>query len=189
MGPRLMGIKKVSRAFIGLNPYGSRKTLRNWLTALQLLPATEWCDWSKFCMVQHKTRRNWTTMLKKWNLKLVTRLSASPGTQCLFASFMTQWSPASYYTYDLVEDNLVSVVCARCGKKEPAGDFASKRKSAAKAKSSLDCRNFGNSYRKRGPISQDNTSTAGSRVTPAAIQHDHRSQGRVGETVSLTQII
>ena len=48
--------------------------------------------------------------------------------------------PAS--TYDLVEDNLISVVCARCGDKKPAGDFVSKRKSAGKAKNCLDCRNF-----------------------------------------------
>lgn len=60
-----------------------------------------------------------------------------------FHIFRDIMSPASIILMIWLNDNLVSVVCARCGGKEPAGDFASKRKSAGKAKNCLDCRNFG----------------------------------------------
>ncbi|EXU94986.1 PIF1-like helicase [Metarhizium robertsii] len=44
-------------------------------------------------------------------------------------------------------------------------------------------------YRRGGKDSQDNPSTAGARVKLAAIQRDHRSRRRAGETVSLTPSI
>jgi hypothetical protein len=44
-------------------------------------------------------------------------------------------------------------------------------------------------YRKGGKDSQDNPSTAGARVKLAAIQRDHRSRRRAGETVSLTPTV
>ncbi|KJK85270.1 hypothetical protein H633G_10889, partial [Metarhizium anisopliae BRIP 53284] len=44
-------------------------------------------------------------------------------------------------------------------------------------------------YRRGGKDSQDNPSTAGARVKLAAIQRDHRSRRRAGETVSLTPTI
>ncbi|KJZ69841.1 hypothetical protein HIM_10769 [Hirsutella minnesotensis 3608] len=44
-------------------------------------------------------------------------------------------------------------------------------------------------FHKGGKVSQDDPSTAGARVKQAAIQRDHRSRRRAGETVSLTPSI
>ncbi|KAK8912669.1 hypothetical protein VCV18_012348 [Metarhizium anisopliae] len=54
---------------------------------------------------------------------------------------------------------------------------------------SLDYAYLANRYRKGGKDSQDDPSTAGARVKLAAIQRDHRSRRRAGETVSLTPTI
>ena len=54
---------------------------------------------------------------------------------------------------------------------------------------SVDHAYLANRYRKGGKDSQDDPSTAGARVKLAAIQRDHRSRRRAGETVSLTPTI
>ncbi|KAH6985489.1 hypothetical protein EDB80DRAFT_228909 [Ilyonectria destructans] len=48
-----------------------------------------------------------------------------------------------------LQDDLVSIVCARCGEKKPAGDFVSKRKSAGNTKNCLECRSRCNSHIQR----------------------------------------
>ncbi|KAF6519532.1 hypothetical protein HZS61_008968 [Fusarium oxysporum f. sp. conglutinans] len=45
--------------------------------------------------------------------------------------------------------DIIPIVCARCGKERPAGDFVSKRKSAGNTKNCLDCRNKNNSHYSR----------------------------------------
>ncbi|KAH6985505.1 hypothetical protein EDB80DRAFT_229201 [Ilyonectria destructans] len=51
-----------------------------------------------------------------------------------------------------LQDDLISIVCARCGEEKPAGDFVSKRKSAGKTKNCLGCRSQCNSHiQKRDP--------------------------------------
>ncbi|KAH6983750.1 hypothetical protein EDB80DRAFT_735247 [Ilyonectria destructans] len=48
-----------------------------------------------------------------------------------------------------LQDDLMSIVCARCGEKKPAGGFVSKRKSAGNTKNCLECRSRCNSHRSR----------------------------------------
>lgn len=43
-------------------------------------------------------------------------------------------------------DDIISIVCARCGEEKPAGDFVSQRRSAGNTKNCLDCRNQLNSH-------------------------------------------
>ncbi|KAH6977659.1 hypothetical protein EDB80DRAFT_738230, partial [Ilyonectria destructans] len=53
-----------------------------------------------------------------------------------------------------LQDDIISIVCARCGEEKPAGDFVSKVKSAGNTKNCLDCRTQNNSHysRSRGAI-------------------------------------
>ncbi|KAH6985358.1 hypothetical protein EDB80DRAFT_732220, partial [Ilyonectria destructans] len=61
-------------------------------------------------------------------------------------------SPKS--TPQRLQDDIIPIVCARCGEEKPAGDFVSKRKSAGNTKNCLECRNQCNSHnsRSRGAI-------------------------------------
>ncbi|KAH8654283.1 hypothetical protein BGZ61DRAFT_467766, partial [Ilyonectria robusta] len=53
-----------------------------------------------------------------------------------------------------LQDDMISIVCVRCGEEKPAGDFIGKRKSVGHTKNCQDCRNQRSSHysRSRGAI-------------------------------------